>query len=225
MKILAILKNILIGIVIIVFGAYLIIIANGYKINWQAKTLQKTGMIYLKINPTDVDVLLDGKKITTKIPARISNLLPKRYDIKVLKNGYLSWEKNFSVESGQVAVAADIVLFLEKPILMEVNENDKKSLSDATENFDVRIIDGELWWGDDLITRVFEPIKCAYLFPDKKHFIFQIQKSLHVIDLDGSNDKKIYEFSTDNETKIIFQQKGKIILYQNGSEINKIRVL
>ncbi|MCL5795289.1 MAG: hypothetical protein M1338_02940, partial [Patescibacteria group bacterium] len=81
MKILSILKNVLIAIVIIVVGTYLIIIANGYKINWQAKTLQKTGMIYLKSLPQDVNIFLDGKQVTQKTPARIGNLLPKRYDI------------------------------------------------------------------------------------------------------------------------------------------------
>jgi hypothetical protein len=221
-----ILKNVFIALVLLVVGAYLIIIANGYKINWQAKTLQKTGMIYLKTTPQDVDVFLDGKKVSQKTPARLGNLLPKRYDIKISKDNYLSWEKNFSVESGQVAVASDIILFLAKPIINEVDESDKKLLqSTMQDNFDVKIIDSELWWGDDLITRMFEPIKSAYLFPDKKHFIFQSKKELYVVDLDGSNNKKLYDLSSEDPIKIIFLQKGKIILYQNGQDINKIRVL
>lgn len=108
-----------------------ILYANGYKLSLQGKILQKTGMLVLDSNPKGAKIYINGKpkKLFLKFfnqknnfiitPAKIKNVLPGDYLVKIEKNGYWAWEKKLTVKPGMATFAEDINLFKNKlPALM-----------------------------------------------------------------------------------------------------------
>lgn len=106
--------------------------AAGYKFVLGKKVFQKTGMLILDTEPEGAKIYLNGKPeqnlfkkyfsdqenfITT--PAKIKNLLPGEYEIKMEKDGYWPWEKKLEVKPGMAAFAEDIFLFKQDlPLLL-----------------------------------------------------------------------------------------------------------
>jgi len=81
--------------------------------------LQKTGAVFIETQPKGVVIKLDDKVFQDKSGliqsgTLITELSPKNYKIKIEKDGYLSWTKNFRVESGLVTEVPKIILLPEK---------------------------------------------------------------------------------------------------------------
>lgn len=92
--------------------------------------ITQTGGLFLKIEPKQVEVYIDGKLIQKTDflfgSVFIDNLLPKKYKIEVKKKGYSPWEKNLEIRERWVAEAKNIVLIPEKTnfsVLIENTEN------------------------------------------------------------------------------------------------------
>ena len=72
----------------------------GYRIGprWQ---IQKTGGIFISANESGADVVIDGKKLkTTSLltqTALIKHLTPRTYEVRVLKEGDIPWQKFITV--------------------------------------------------------------------------------------------------------------------------------
>jgi hypothetical protein len=87
----------------------------GYRFDFEKKKLTKTGGIFIKAQPKEVVISVDGKvKKKTDLffgSALIENLLPKKYRIKVEKDGYFPWEKELEIEEGRVTEIKSLILF------------------------------------------------------------------------------------------------------------------
>lgn len=214
--------------IILALGGWLIFLANGYKINWPAKKIQKTGMIYLKSDPKEAEIYLDGRIKGQKTPLKLSYLLPGRYTVEVKKYDYQTWSKTVNVESGQVEVCGDIVLFKQAPEIISAGEEDKKILADSLKKDDkslgLEIKDSEIWWGDDLITRMSEPVTRISFWQDKKHLLFQIKNKIRIMDLDGSNNLKLIELSSEEISEWVLTDSGSILIYKDGPDIKKAEI-
>jgi len=109
----------------------LILHSQGYRFDFENKKITQTGGLFLKILPKNAEVLLDGKlKEKTSFffgSVYINNLLPKKYNIRVEKEGYNIWEKNLEVKEKEVIEAKNIVLI---PKNLEL-----KTLSQQVEDF------------------------------------------------------------------------------------------
>lgn len=86
-----------------------VFLAKGYTFSSKEKTLVGTGIITISSQPDSASVYVDGH-LTTATNATISSLTPKQYDIKVVKEGFIPWEKNVLVKEG-VVTALKITLF------------------------------------------------------------------------------------------------------------------
>jgi fructose-specific component phosphotransferase system IIB-like protein len=98
----------------LIFGPILVFYSLGYRFDFEKKKVTKTGGIFIKALPKEVTISIDGKKRKTDPifgSVLIENLLPKKYKIRVEKDGYLSWEKELEVEEGRVAEIKSLVLF------------------------------------------------------------------------------------------------------------------
>lgn len=108
--------------------------ASGYKIALNGKRpLQKTGMLILDTKPKGAKIYLNGKpqqefinKILNKeenfitTPAKIKNLLPGEYNVRMELNGYWAWEKKLEVKGGVSTFAEDVNLFKKNlPLLIK----------------------------------------------------------------------------------------------------------
>lgn len=79
-----------------------IFLAKGYRFSTKTGTLSGTGIISVTSIPDQASVFVDGH-LTTATNANISSLLPKSYDVKITKDGFIPWEKQIVVKEGLVS--------------------------------------------------------------------------------------------------------------------------
>ncbi len=115
---------------------YALLLANGFKINFQQIELAKTGLIYIT-GSGEVDVFIDQQRVAQKIPAAIPSLLPGRYFVELQRDG-------FQNKSFWVKVQTDLVSVLQDGLWLP--ENDQ--LIWQTESV---IGLSEKVWGDDQV--------------------------------------------------------------------------
>ena len=78
-----------------------ILLAKGYTFSPKEKRIVGTGIITVSSQPDAASVYIDGH-LTTATNATISSLTPKNYSIKIIKEGFIPWEKQIGVREGLV---------------------------------------------------------------------------------------------------------------------------
>jgi len=98
-----------------------VLYSQGYRIDFDSKKITQIGGLFLKVLPKQVEIFIDDKlKKKTDFffgSALIENLLPKKYQVVIKKEGYLPWEKNLEIREKEVTEAKDIILFPGDPNL------------------------------------------------------------------------------------------------------------
>ncbi len=96
-----------------------VLYSQGYRFDFDSKKITQTGGLFLRVEPKQVEIYLDGKLIEKTDfffgSALIENLLPKKYKIEMKKVGFLSWEKTLEIKEKEVTEAKNIVLLPENP--------------------------------------------------------------------------------------------------------------
>jgi hypothetical protein len=87
--------------VIAISASIAIFLAKGYSFSPSEKRIVGSGIVTIKSEPDAASVFIDGH-LTTATNATISSLTPKTYTIKVVKEGYIPWEKQITVKEGLV---------------------------------------------------------------------------------------------------------------------------
>lgn len=72
----------------------IILYTAGYRYNLKKNKIQKTGILILKSRPKEATIYLNEKIQKEKTPARIANLLPEDYFVRVEKENFYPWQKN-----------------------------------------------------------------------------------------------------------------------------------
>ena len=115
--------------------AFVLYYSFGYKYNLENGTTVQTGIIVMKTTPKDVTIYNNGqilennKSITSFLSniIKIENLNKGKYNIKIEKDDYHSWEKNIEVKEGLATSFVNIVLlkkdYDKKIILDKVEKN------------------------------------------------------------------------------------------------------
>jgi len=97
--------------------------AAGYRLGKIGFSIQRTGMFIIDSKPRGAKIFIDGqpqeiwpssifnKKSYITAPAKIKNLLPGEYDLKLELDGYWSWKKKLTVNPGASTFAENIYLF------------------------------------------------------------------------------------------------------------------
>ncbi|MFH1522219.1 MAG: hypothetical protein ABIE43_00180 [Patescibacteria group bacterium] len=186
--------------------------AIGYKINltWPIKfnqAFQKTGMFIFNTEPNGAKIYLNDKPrqlifkkliseeksyITTA--AKIKNLLPGEYEVRLELDGFWPWQKKLTIYPGQSTFAEDINLF-------------KKSLPLQIDDFPIQDI-------------VFSPNK-KYIYIPSKLLLINLDNSEHISFPFNSQEKNSSNKSTwsPDSNKIIAD--NKVININNiNNEIN-----
>lgn len=84
----------------------------GYRYNFSAGRVQKTGLMKITSVPKDADIFLNGIKYEkSQTPAKIEYLLPGDYEIKISKDGYHDWQKKLAVYENGTTFAEKIILW------------------------------------------------------------------------------------------------------------------
>lgn len=135
-------------------GAFLLITplvilyANGYSLSLDKRILVKTGAliidtvprgakIYLNNQPQEdlLNKYLSREKKYVATPAKIKNLLPGEYEVKIELDGYWPWRKKLTVSPGESTYAEDIILFKKNLPLPLVSGGIKKIALSPDKNF------------------------------------------------------------------------------------------
>lgn len=79
-----------------------IFLAKGYRYQTDTGTFSGTGIISVSSLPDQASVYLDGH-LTTATDDNITSLPPKNYKVRIVKEGYIPWEKDIEVKQGLVS--------------------------------------------------------------------------------------------------------------------------
>jgi len=95
----------------------ILLYSKGYRFDFETKKIMKIGAISIKAQPESCDVYLNNKllKKTNFLLGScfLNNLLPKKYNVRVEKEGYVPWEKNLEVKEELLTQTEKIILFPE----------------------------------------------------------------------------------------------------------------
>jgi hypothetical protein len=209
---------------IVSFSAVAIFIlyeANGYRLNRQTWRLEMAGLIALDGLPKQqVEVKVNGRVKSNVLPFKIAKVLPGSYYIEVSKPGYSGWSKNVRITEGQAHEERKLYLYYSNPSinLSTSNRTVETVKNDAQkQSTNIAIIDNEIWYQEKLLTRFSQAPQSAIISDDKYHIFFQVGNELRVIELDGTNNTKLFDLPTsekvtfvDYSNKIVFVDQEKV---------------
>ena len=105
--------------IFIVIVPIIILYACGYSFDFEKRTIVTSGGIYLKSIPPKAEIYInDNLRGTTNRFVR--RLIPKTYNVKVVKKEYHTWQKNILVKPGLVTREKDIFLVPFNPKILLV---------------------------------------------------------------------------------------------------------
>lgn len=91
----------------------------GWRFDWKTKKVIQPGVFYFKVWPKNVQIYLDNElKEKTDFffgSVLVENLLSKKYDVEIKKQGFHTWEKTLEIRKREVTEAKNIVLIPENP--------------------------------------------------------------------------------------------------------------
>lgn len=228
-----IVKYVIYFLIIALTSTYLIMLSYGYRINFQAKKIQKTSVIYLASLPRSVAVYINNKLMSDATPLRYTYIFPGYYDVKLVKDGYYDWEKSFNVIADYISQDSDIILILKECKKIDLTDKDKENydkelqeIAKQKENKNLLVIKNgaEIFIDDKYITRLSSEIKNIAWYPDGKHIIYQADDKIFFMDMDGTNSKLLVQLPGNNKTEFMPTSEGKYLVYKYDNEINKIQI-
>lgn len=101
----------LILICFVILAPLIIFYTAGYRYNFKQKRISKTGAVLVSSDPASASIFLNERQRQEITPARLFNLTPGEYNLRVVKASYYPWEKKISVKSGEVTFASNLTLF------------------------------------------------------------------------------------------------------------------
>ena len=109
----------LLSFLFVVLTPSVILYSQGYRVDWRSKRIVQTGALYVKIIPTRVDIVVDGKTAKTTDfffgSTLLGNLFPGFHKVQISKEGYWTWTKQLDVRERQVTNAKNVILFPQAP--------------------------------------------------------------------------------------------------------------
>lgn len=200
-----------------------IISSLGLHIDWRHLRIQETGIVYLSssIGELEADVKVDGLS-RDKLPVSFTKMPEGNYFAEVKKPNFVTWNKNFEVDSSRVSAWENIVL-IKKDIssraatLEEIDHLNRQ----VDEPLDKTIIikNNELWIGKLLVTRFSDNITNAIWYTDGAHIVYQIKNKIKIIEEDGQNETDLVSLSSDSPVTFRLLSRGQELLYQDGGQV------
>ena len=201
----------------------------------------------MRSRPSGAEIYLDGELRSERTPARLRNLLPSDYDIKVTKKGYGVWEKTLPVASGLTTFPEDIVLWktaepeaiaaaaeetLNRSELAELKRDDPLTYQANGETFKS---DGfEVWvknkYGDhETVTRLSDEMNAILPYTDTGWIIYETADSIHAIERDSRDVRNDITLATgEGFNGLAISSDGKTLYFtgnKNGASVLWKRVL
>lgn len=207
----------------LVIGFLLIARATGYRFNPHTHGWQKTGMIYVTVDPRESTLTLDGTDYPVGQNTRIPNVLPGNYRITIKKPGFSPWNETISVQPGYVISLNNITLYSSHPVEVPVTDAITTLVNSPVPDHRISLRDGELWFGTQLVSRFSEAPTSAALLPTLRNIVYLRGNQIRIIEVDGQNDTLLYTRSS-NEASPIVALNDSIIAFMDGGIIKALQI-
>ena len=99
----------------------------GYRIDYKALKVYKTGIIFINSKPSGALVYVNDKLHDNTTPAQVEELKPGAYRVKVYREGFYPWEEEMVVRPNMVTKADSIILF---PVIQEMTKITRRPILD-----------------------------------------------------------------------------------------------
>lgn len=171
-------KSIRYGILFFFLGLFfaiapvLVLYTSGYKYDWTYGLLHETGSINIDIEPKNASVFINNVKIKSKIPIRLTEKTPGKYDILIKSPGYFDWYKEIEVKNKQT-------VYLKEISILKKNEQ-------------IKIIDGD-------ITNIHTTYDEQYIIYTQKNNNLQ---EIHIFNTKNQENNIIKTFNSTTTVKI-----------------------
>ena len=96
--------------VFLIIAPLIIMYTTGYRYDWRHGLLKETGAINIDIEPKTALVYLNNVKLQEKIPVRMNNVIPAKYNVRITSPGYFDWSKEIEVKNKQTNYIKEISL-------------------------------------------------------------------------------------------------------------------
>ncbi|KKR21771.1 MAG: hypothetical protein UT48_C0004G0027 [Parcubacteria group bacterium GW2011_GWE2_39_37] len=209
-----------------------ILYANGYTFSLNKKSIVKTGMLVLNTKPESANIYLNGvpeetflgsyfgKRIKVTTPAKIKNIIPGEYLVRVELENYWPWEKKLTVYPGGTTFAEDVILFRkELPQIIAANtrisqQSPNKEYSIIYDDNNVSLVNLENGNITNLLNSttspmiVWSPRSTKFIINNTIFDIYNPEKRISISQLDFQPENIKWNFSQDDI--IYFKEKNKI---------------
>jgi len=88
----------------------IIMYTAGYRYDWHNGLLKETGSINIDIEPKNAEAYLNNIKLQEKLPIRLNNIVPAKYNLRITLPGYFDWIKEIEVKNKQTNYIKEISL-------------------------------------------------------------------------------------------------------------------
>lgn len=121
--------------IFIIITPAIMLYAAGYKMSKNGFSIQRTGIFIIDSKPEGAKIyingkiqekwpkLIFGKNKFISTPAKIKNLLPGEYDVKLELDGCWNWQKKLTINPGDSTFAENIYLFKNSLPAQIISEN------------------------------------------------------------------------------------------------------
>lgn len=120
--------------VFIIASPIIVLYTAGYRYSWKDKKIKQTGAISVDATPREATVILNDTRINKRLPLRLTTIAPGDYRLKIVHDGYRTWEKDITVLSKETTYIKDISLFKDTlPVLTRPKTNGDMHLVGSAE--------------------------------------------------------------------------------------------
>lgn len=137
--------------VFIGLGGGVALYSQGFRFDYREIALRKVGGIFIRSEPSDALIFLNGLPIKNKTwllqnGTLINNLLPGTYQLDIQRGGYWPWRKTVIVQSALVTEVDAVVLIKSDP--PAIAETDVEDIWFGSGNLVVKQINGSVFLND-----------------------------------------------------------------------------
>jgi len=184
----------------LIIAPLIVLYATGFRWDFEQKRITQVGMITVKCIPRAVNIFVNDKLKARRTYARIRDLMPRDYVVKLQKEGYSIWEKKLTVEPRVATPIKHARLFLSEPEVTQIINSgiDQYVLSPNNKKIAYTITSGEeagIWLLD------VASHNSSKLFPKSKEEFAKVLEGLVFSDIKWSPDSE----------KVLVQYKTKFL--------------
>ena len=213
--------SVLLLVCVAVAATILLLEANGYLVDFVRFDVEPSSLLVVRAQPKDVQLTLDGEPLAETWDGTWQ-ITPGRHDLEIEAEGRQRWTQSFHVTPRRARVYESVILYLNPPVLKGVRAREPAEVDMPLIDSILQVRDGEIRRLDgtqsSLVTRFSRtPIAARQL--DMHHLIVQLGNELHVIDIDGSNDRVLLTLANDTPHPLVIRDDGRLLGVIIGTDV------